>query len=415
LDIGAFEYSTGTFPIQYDLETDIDGIGGSVWPIGGVFTEGSLVKIIATPDEEYEFDRWTGDISETNNPAYVTMDSDKSITAVFRAQTHYSLTINISGGGSVSRSPDSTHYAPGTIVTLTANPDTEEQFIEWGGDLSGTENPKQITINTNKNITAVFTSPLSEEFIINAIGPYSGRFEASWSAYATADNVDGVIGFSKVSPTVYNDLSCKILFNNLGDITASNGSGYTADESVPYTAYQTIDFRMSVDMDAQTYSVWVIPEGENETLLANTYAFHPAPGEIDQIGYRSIKMSFDEQWGGAEGMVEITNFDVVLGIQDESAEPAIPLHYSLSSYPNPFNPSTTIRYTLPQSGHLKLTVFDVKGRMVDELFNGHQKFGVHTLTWHANDVNGKQLASGVYLLHMVGDGFSQTGKLMLLK
>jgi hypothetical protein len=415
LDIGAFEFPTGTFPVQYELEADVEGLGGNVWPTGGKFVTGSKVKITATPIEEYAFNYWTGDLSSSVNPDTVIMDSDISISAVFKAQTHYSLSIDISGNGSVSRNPDSSHYAPGTVVTLTAIPGSGEQFIEWRGDLAGTDTLIQITVDGNKDVNAIFTSPLSEEYIINAIGPYSDRFEASWSAYATADYVDGVIGFSKVSPTEYNHLSCKILFNNMGDITASNGSGYTADESVSYTAYQTMDFRMSVDMDAQTYSVWVTPEGGSEILLANTYAFHPAPGDIDQIGYRSVKMAFGGDYGGAEGMVEIINFDVVLGIKNESGGPKIPSYYSLSSYPNPFNPSTTIRYTLPQSGDLKLTVFDIKGRKVVDLFNGHQKAGDHKLTWHAVDANGGQLASGVYILHMTGDGFSQTGKLMLLK
>ena len=67
------------------------------------------------------------------------------------------LSVNISGRGTVLVSPDSAVYSKGTEVTLTALPDTGEQFIEWGGDLSGTENPQHIVMDANKSVTAYFT------------------------------------------------------------------------------------------------------------------------------------------------------------------------------------------------------------------------------------------------------------------
>ena len=66
---------------------------------------------------------------------------------------------------SVIKAGAATDYNSGTIVELTAVPSGEWQFIEWKGDLTGSENPKEITINKAKNVTAVFVEiqyPISD-------------------------------------------------------------------------------------------------------------------------------------------------------------------------------------------------------------------------------------------------------------
>ena len=69
----------------------------------------------------------------------------------------YTLTINTVGSGTVTKNPDQATYAPGTVVTLTANPSTGWSFSAWSVDLSGSTNPTTITMNSNKNVTATFT------------------------------------------------------------------------------------------------------------------------------------------------------------------------------------------------------------------------------------------------------------------
>ncbi len=66
--------------------------------------------------------------------------------------------------------------------------------------------------------------------------------------------------------------------------------------------------------------------------------------------------------------------------------------YSLDNYPNPFNPTTTISYSMPQAGHIILKVYDVLGREVAELANGFQEKGKHIVTFNASS-----LASGFYI------------------
>jgi trimeric autotransporter adhesin len=68
----------------------------------------------------------------------------------------YSLTVNLTGIGSVSRDPEAGNYQQGTEVTLTATADAGWQFAGWGGDLSGSTNPATITMDADKIVTAVF-------------------------------------------------------------------------------------------------------------------------------------------------------------------------------------------------------------------------------------------------------------------
>ena len=82
----------------------------------------------------------------------------------------------------------------------------------------------------------------------------------------------------------------------------------------------------------------------------------------------------------------------------------------LGANPNPFNPATQITYFLPQKEHVRLSVYDVAGRLVEQLVDGVQGGGEHTVEWRAGD-----LPSGVYFCQLeVGDVF-ENQKLILLK
>ena len=80
------------------------------------------------------------------------------------------------------------------------------------------------------------------------------------------------------------------------------------------------------------------------------------------------------------------------------------------NYPNPFNPTTTIRYVLPRASTVTLTVFDVAGRKVATLANGRYTAGRHVVRF-----DGRGLASGIYYYRIEAGGFRQTRKMVLLK
>jgi photosystem II stability/assembly factor-like uncharacterized protein len=87
-----------------------------------------------------------------------------------------------------------------------------------------------------------------------------------------------------------------------------------------------------------------------------------------------------------------------------------PKEYSLSAYPNPFNPTTTIAFTLPQAGEVKLSVFNVEGR---EVFT--QRFGTLSAGEHRVQFDGAQLSSGVYISRLETARGQISRKLVLMK
>jgi PKD repeat protein len=96
----------------------------------------------------------------------------------------------------------------------------------------------------------------------------------------------------------------------------------------------------------------------------------------------------------------------------ETAGEPLPRAYALErNYPNPFNPSTTIRFSLPRKTAVQLSAYDPSGRLVGRLVNETLPPGIHEIRWDAGD-----LASGTYFIRMsTGDGFTETRRVVLLK
>ncbi len=90
-----------------------------------------------------------------------------------------------------------------------------------------------------------------------------------------------------------------------------------------------------------------------------------------------------------------------------------------ATYPNPSNPSTTIRYSLQEKGLVALIIYDVLGRRVRTLVSGEMGSGSHSIVWDGMDDHGKIVASGVYFVRLVArskGGVKQfTSKILMLK
>ncbi len=85
------------------------------------------------------------------------------------------------------------------------------------------------------------------------------------------------------------------------------------------------------------------------------------------------------------------------------------------NHPNPFNPKTTISFSLPAAGALRLDVFDVSGRRVTTLLDGMQPAGAHHVVWDGRDGSGASLSSGVYFYRLEAAGARIERKMLLLK
>jgi hypothetical protein len=145
------------------------------------------VSVTAIPNTGWEFANWSGDLSGSINPESITMDGSKSVTANFDA-FEYTLTSNVVGNGIVIKAPDQTTYHYNDIVTLTGESDPGWSFAGWSGDVSSSDNPTDITIQGDTNITATFA--LDEySLTVNTIGNGSVAINPDKTVYHYGDRV----------------------------------------------------------------------------------------------------------------------------------------------------------------------------------------------------------------------------------
>jgi hypothetical protein len=137
-------------------------------------------------------------------------------------------------------------------------------------------------------------------------------------------------------------------------------------------------------------------DGVSPTSASFTYTDRVAPGTYRyQIGV----VDRDGEYMSAIQTVSVKAFGASLA-QNE---------------PNPFNPETSIRYTMPATGNVTINIYDASGRLVRSLVNGVSEAGSHNVTWNGTDNNNSPVSSGVYFYRLTAGKFSETKKMTLLK
>lgn len=87
----------------------------------------------------------------------------------------------------------------------------------------------------------------------------------------------------------------------------------------------------------------------------------------------------------------------------------------LRPYPNPFNPAVKFEFTLKESGKVRLSIYDIRGRLIQDIVNETLPTGRYERSWAGADKQGRRMASGVYFARMEADGQSWTHRMVLVK
>lgn len=99
---------------------------------------------------------------------------------------------------------------------------------------------------------------------------------------------------------------------------------------------------------------------------------------------------------------------------DDPVVPAISTKLE-NNYPNPFNPQTTIRYSLAQASAVMIEIYNVKGQLVKTLVKDTKEAGNHSVVWNGKDNNNRSVSSGIYYYKMSAGKYSNTRKMILMK
>jgi len=151
------------------------------------------------------------------------------------------------------------------------------------------------------------------------------------------------------------------------------------------------------------------------TLSVSSNSLDPMLNVIseEEAGFTYYVHASDDEYNVASDVGEFVLSRAALGAVDGYA---IPEQFSLhQNYPNPFNPVTTLRYDLPENGHVNIIIYDMLGRQVKTLMDQTQDAGYRSVIWDATNDYGKPVSAGIYLYQIQAGEYMQTKKMVLLK
>ncbi len=323
------------------------------------------------------------------------------------------LELNISEPTLISSFPKETRYN----ISIQKIDDTF--FMYWGNRENSPSNTSCMLLD--KNLT-----PLTKEFIIsNSFNKYN--FCNPFFFFKT-ENKFMACWLKRMASRPY-EFNCKIMPKNfsrklksfsllepLNDQTISTtaplfkwASGQEQDDlpeiTTPYKLY------LADNVEFNNPTIVNIEQDTTKKLSDFTQ------GQTYFWKVLALNLNGDSLWS------EDINAFFVSHTATNVAEPTeiFPHRLSLNAnYPNPFNPSTTISYSIPSSGHVTIKIYDITGRLVNVLYNNTQQAGTHSLAWNGTDLSGHLVAAGIYLYqieytNVFGQRFTLSKKMSFVK
>jgi len=293
--------ATGTFSTTDSsggLTLNISAENGTVvqTPDKPSYAHGEVVALEAIPNTGYHFLNWTGDASGSDSLTAITMNNNKEVVATF-AINIYTLDIT-TVGGSVVKTPDKASYDHGETVTLRAIPDTGYSFLSWSGDLSGSNNPATLTMNTDKSIAANFTVVNPDETApsISNCSPAPGSIQVPLNNLMTLDATDDNTGIDPDSIVI--KINDEIIYSgNQAEYTSIHGtcrrSGTNANYKFVYQPENPFDFDQVVAVSVTASDI------AGNTLNQYAYSFKT---EMRSFG-KNIKVNSDTEAPDKGGVV----------------------------------------------------------------------------------------------------------------
>ncbi|MDO8557537.1 MAG: T9SS type A sorting domain-containing protein [Candidatus Jorgensenbacteria bacterium] len=226
------------------------------------------------------------------------------------------------------------------------------------------------------------------------------------SSVVVLDNFDGDAGIAKASFSMpegtYDFGVVKFGEKKTVILRARNDTTDRAGGTAYVTGTQSRDPRITVTPDTA-----IISPGNYKDFRV-TYA--PIAGMGPGPWY--IVFNLENCVTSAES-VSVTA-DISTGIDDETGD--TPGVYSLGkNYPNPFNPTTNMKFTIPKAGMVEFTIYSILGQKVRTLIREPMSVGVHEIAFDGRNDSGEKLASGVYIYQIESENFIKARKMAMMK
>jgi uncharacterized repeat protein (TIGR02543 family) len=404
---------------QHTLTVNTVGSGSvALNPPGGTYNVGTEVTLTATPDAGYQFSGWSGDLTGSTNPATITMNSHKNVTATFTAIPwsgpivyEESQTGGSSGSVTVATSANLTGVSGNLyLAAISSRPRKLVQSVSGLGltwtlvksICSGNNSTTgmdvwmaQGTPSGNGVVTAMFWSAPSTAVI--AVSRYSGVAAANPIGNVIGGNTNGLEG--SCSGGVDGNSYSFNLTTTVNDAVIYGAVALKARTHTPGAGYAE---RLEFQYPHAVNPIGVAVEGKSVASASTVTVNGSFDGPVD---WAVVAVEIKPQ-GAVSKRSEVTVNENV----------AIPSAFQLEqNYPNPFNPGTSIRYSLPQAGEARLTIYNIYGQTVSVPVKSFQSAGTYTFAWQAVDAQGQALPSGVYFYRLEAGSNVVTRRMTLLR
>ncbi|UCH62961.1 MAG: T9SS type A sorting domain-containing protein [Fidelibacterota bacterium] len=269
------------------------------------------------------------------------------------------------------------------LFILSATGDSTESHFFGNPDTSNNERFSQIR------------STIDGGFILLGDQTLEGQ---SKTPYLVKTDSGGVEQWSET----FTGLGISELFN----VIQTSDSGFTLTGYGDLTLSEGFDM-LVIHTDAAGTTDW------SKQISGPSGAAGLASTEISAGEYLAVGVVIPEADSPMDGWVVRLGTDAPVAVAEQ---PGIPVELTLhANYPNPFNPTTTIGFDLPQTGAVTLRVYDVLGREVRQLMNRPMGPGHHYVTWNGRTDDGREVPTGIYIARLVTPENARSIKMVLLK
>ncbi|HVO72744.1 MAG TPA: DUF362 domain-containing protein [Ignavibacteriaceae bacterium] len=203
--------------------------------------------------------------------------------------------------------------------------------------------------------------------------------------------------FASLDPVAIESVGFDFLFN---EFYPGNPSG----NAFPH--YDGVDDFLHQAADSVNWPEGILydPEADGSYL--------PRSMGVHEHWNNGLEKKYTRNLGTGDG-IELVQVSGTTDVKEISKQPVI---FRLeNNFPNPFNPSTKFRYSIPEGKNVSIIIFDINGKKIKELMNGYQKSGVYEVTWNGTDDLGRPVSSGPYIYTVNAGGFKQCKKMVLIK
>ncbi|MBN2355241.1 S8 family serine peptidase [candidate division KSB1 bacterium] len=424
---------TGASPAPTTCSLDINIIGQGLVEKNlekPFYLQGELLQVSASPDSDWKFIKWSGDIQGSNNPENLLMDGDKSITATFMKKRSPLIDSKLLFVNNTTDS-SSSEIANLHLNLLAINRDSIEHAVKLfqGGFLLNHDFAMRVLNVTlsNQFFPQSSYSLRQEQFNDDPSSPDFGRVSFRYGYTGgvftslspdTVSIVDVIIRYQKTSTRSV--LAPNQLTSNL-KVLDQYDIDLTGDEETP--SLELFDMALPIELAAFTahatghtvYLEWTTisekvnlgfdvyrRESHDERYVKiNDHMIPGAGTSLEENHYRYLDdtvvsgKTYYYQLADISYSGQITFHDPV------SISIAAPEQVVLQqNYPNPFNAQTTLSFSLPQSGHASLNIYDLQGRHIRTIYNQTLQAGCHEIVWDGRDESGQSVPSGIYFYRL---------------